>query len=284
MRGTTRRVLRACGATVLALVLPATASAQRVLLEIRPEPGDTIRIRVEQRTEVHGERRRGSAVDATRRVAMSLRLWSRAIVLERLPSATMVLTVTDSVRLTTTDVHARDLAKTTERSLAGRSMRLRLASDGTARLVSEGGERELSAMVSAMPAALPLQPVSVGDSWRREMPVPSADPFAADGGMIRAVFRLDSLSRDRSLAWITVRGELSREPAPAGGGRAGAAMTGKLTGTIVLNRRRGWLDDADFSLNVLTTVAPESGSATSPMQVRTTIVQRMRVEGRRAKP
>jgi len=263
------------------LVAATPLSAQpRVLLELRPVVGDTIRMRIEQETEVNG--RRGSAIDAARRVTMTLRLWSRAIVQQRLPGATGVLAVTDSVRLTTSDPHARELARRTERALAGRAMRLHIAPDGTARLVSEA-ERELTAVVSAMPAALPTRPVAVGDRWRREMPVPATGSLAAEDGVIRAEFRLDSLTRNGTLAWISVRGQLSRD-AVTSSSAAGSSMSGTLVGDILLDRNRGWLNDARFSLVVNTTVASPAGRGATPMHVVTRIVQRMRVEGRGARP
>lgn len=262
--------------------LPAQA---RVTLELRPLPGDTIRMRVDQETQVDGWRgERASGTAAARGMSMSLRMWSRAVVVERLPGATHVLAVTDSVRLTTTDPHARDLAARTERQLAGRAMRLRVAPDGTARLIGGEGDPDLSTVVSAMPAAFPHHPVAVGDRWRREMPVPGAEGLGAEEGVIRAVFRLDSLTGDGALAWISVKGEMSREPLPSfGPATHDADMTGTLAGTLVLDRRRGWLDESRFTLVVHTQVASAPGTTVGPpMRVLTRIVQRMRVAGGRA--
>lgn len=278
-RPASRLPLLLAGLTLGATALPAQT---RVRLELRPVVGDTIRMRIEQETEVVGERTGGSTLPAPRTVSMSLRLWSRAIVQGRTADATDVLTVTDSVRLATTDPHARELAARTERALAGRAVRLRLAPDGTARVEGRQPDGELSAVVAAMPAALPASPVGVGDRWRREMPVPGVDGLGAEEGIIRAVFRLDSLSRDARWAWISVKGELSRDPLPAFGGYASAAdMRGTLHGWIVLDRRRGWLEDAHFAILVRTTVAPPRGSAAPVMRIQTRIEQRMRAESAR---
>lgn len=258
----------------LAATASGTAAQSPVRLELRPTPGDTIRMRVEQETEVLGQR---PGVEAPQRMTMAVRLWSRAVIEGRLRGGTSVLTITDSVRLTTTDPRAQELAGRTARALTGRVMRLRLGVDGTARVIGGEGERELSALVSAMPAAFPAHAVSVGDHWRREMPVPAAPSAAGADGVIRAVFRLDSLTRDGALAWITVKGEMSGE----------AAMTGTVAGALVLDRRRGWLDDARFVLAVQTSVVAP-GTAGMPMQVVTRIRQHMRAEpargGRPAKP
>jgi hypothetical protein len=265
---------------MLAVVfLAAPLGAQtRVQLELRPAVGDTIRMRIEQDTEVQGQKSNSTGT-TPRSVTMSLRLWSRAIVQGRDPGSTAVLTVTDSVRMSTSDPHAQNIAARTEQMLAGRTMRLRVAPDGTARVTGGETDGELSAVVSAMPAALPSKPVSVGERWRREMPVPGANPLGAEEGIIRAVFQLDSVTRRGALAWISVKGELSREPVPAFGGHASTVeMRGTLNGTLVLDRRRGWLTDARFMINVQTTVAPPRTTGLAPMLVLTKIVQRMRVE------
>lgn len=279
-----RHALRPTPYALAALAAAAPLRAQSVVLQLRPEPGDTIRMRVDQETQIVGELRGAST--ATHLSTMTLRLWSRAIVQRRLPGATSVLTITDSVRLTTTDPHAKDVAARTARALAGRAMRLRLAHDGTAR-IEDANDRDLSAVVSAMPAAFPARAVAVGDHWRREMPLPRTHPLASADGVIRAVFRLDSLTQAGGRAWISVRGELSGEPSPAAGGRGEGDMDGTLAGVLVLDRRRGWLEDSRFELAVQTTVVVPSAP---PMRVVTKIQQHMRVDparpvsGRGARP
>lgn len=274
---------RPCVLVALGLLLGSPLAAQpRVRLELRPQPGDTIRMRVEQETRVAGWKGARDAGAGARATSMSLRLWSRAVVLERVAGATHVLTITDSARIVTTDPHAGDAAARAERAMAGRTMRLRVASDGTARLLGQGGDRDLSTVVSAMPAALPHQPVAVGEKWRREMPLPSADGVGPAEGVIRAVFRLDSLTERGAVAWISVKGELSREPAPAFGGRVAAAdLTGTLAGTLVLDRKRGWLDESSFALDVHTVVAPPAGDGTPPLRVHTRVRQQMKAVGGR---
>lgn len=237
-------------------------------------------MRVEQETRVEGWKGARDGGGAARGTTMSLRLWSRAVVLERVSGGTHVLTVTDSARIGTTDPHAREAAARAERMLAGRAMRLRVAADGTARLMGEGNERELSSVVAAMPAAFPHQPVAVGEKWRREMPVPAADGLPADDGIIRAVFRLDSLTHGGAYAWVSLRGELSREAQAGGGGGGRGDMTGTLSGLLVLDRRRGWLDESRFALDVHTVVAPPSGAGGEPpLRVVTRVQQRMQVLG-----
>ena len=55
-------------------------------------------------------------------------------------------------------------------------MRLRLAPDGTTALMEGPGEPDaddISGVVAVMPAAFPRGLVKVGQSWTREMPLPS---------------------------------------------------------------------------------------------------------------
>ena len=249
----------------------------RVVLELRPVPGDTIRMRIDQETEILGQRAGGSrAGSAARGLAMKLQMWSRAIIRQRAATGTSVQTITDSVRLTTTDPQSRALAARTERALAGREMHLLLASDGTARVVGTGSGQELAAIVSSMPAALPGHSVAVGEQWRREMPVPSRRTTRGEG-VIRAVFRLDSLTKDGALAWISVRGQIHREPVAE---NTAHEMSGSLVGTLTLDRRRGWLDDTRFELVVHTSVTT-AGDTIPPMAVVTKISQRMRADARR---
>ncbi|HYD54586.1 MAG TPA: DUF6263 family protein [Gemmatimonadaceae bacterium] len=276
------RAPRPAAGALLALALAATPlPAQRVLLELRPAVGDTIRMRVEQQTEVHGQRKRGGSVDAASRLTMTLRLWSRAIVEQRALRATTLLTVTDSAQLRTTDPHGQAVARRTQEMLAGRMLRLRVAPDGTAAVLGDA-EGDLSAMVAAMPAALPPKPVAVGEKWERSMPVPATNPLLRKPAAIRAVFRLDSLSADGALAWISVHGQLRPDE---GGAPAEASMVGTVTGTILLNRRRGWLDQSQFAMEFRSIVGrPREAGAGAPMEITTRIIQRLRVEGRGGKP
>lgn len=263
---------------VASLIASERLAAQpRVLLELRPAPGDTIRMRIDQETEILGQRGQGSrARSVARGLAMKLQMWSRAIIRDRAAAGTSLQTVTDSVRMTTTDPQSRALAARTERALAGRVMHLLLAPDGTARVVGTGAGQELSTIVSSMPAALPSHAVAVGDQWRREMPVPSQRATRGEG-VIRAVFRLDSLTRDGALAWISVRGEIHRDPVTE---NPAHEMSGSLVGALTLDRRRGWLDDTRFVLVVHTSVGAV-GDTAPPMAVVTKISQRMRVDARR---
>jgi hypothetical protein len=131
-----------------------------------------------------------------------------------------------------------------------------------------------------VPAVLSRSSVSVGDKWTREMQIPlSNEPGAV--GAVRATFHLDSLGRNGDIAYISLRGTMSRintpGAAPAG---PGYGTTGQLSGTIQIDRRLGWITDSKSTIVVQSTITPASSKKgepeREPMQVRTKITQWIR--------
>jgi hypothetical protein len=251
-------------------------AAQSVLLELRPREGDTLRMRLDQSTETVASRKGTVPMQAT----TVLRMFSRAIVEGRTANATLIFAITDSVELTSSDAHARRIVDDAERQLKGRQMRLRLAPNGTVSL-GEGARdvpRAVSELVSVMPASFPSQAVVVGDTWVREMPIPPGVRLGVPiGGMVRSTFRLDSLARDGRFAYVSMRGTM--HPVIVGV-MTTAAIGGSVDGNMVVDRRRGWLSESRFLIQMRTTVESKDGRVVEPMQFRTTITQRMRVEKR----
>jgi hypothetical protein len=253
---------------------PSRASAQRYLLQLKPKVGDTLRMELEEQREHTGTTKFGGG-DSSRTMSTRLRMISRAIVQGKLRSAVTVLAIIDSVSLTTTDQHAPAMA-------AGQRMLFRLGEDGTIRVVDDepGANRGASELVALMPAALPTHPVGVGDTWARSIPMVVAR--GSDDGVVRAVFRLDSLSPDENLAYISMRGEMRRDSVPAGPPR-GTRMqvSGTVTGDLRLDRRRGWLTESQFAVLLRTTMVPGAASGASPVRFLTRITQRMRTLDRK---
>lgn len=256
------------------LLFAADAYAQRMQLELRPRVGDTLRMRLDQVTEISGGRQ-GAAMKP---VITTLRMFSRAIVQSSAPASALILAITDSVDVSSNDEHARALTAETERQLRGRQMRLRLSPDGTVGIAEQPDvPKEVNDLVSVMPGSFPRDPVSIGESWVREMPIASGSAFGAPiGGVVRANFRLDSISRGGDLAFISMRGSVV-PPSQVGGEQA---MTGSIDGAIVVNRRRGWLSESRFEVEMNTTV-PTLGESRAPAKFRTRITQRMRIFDRR---
>jgi hypothetical protein len=139
---------------------------------------------------------------------------------------------------------------------------------------------ELRHLFGEMPAMLARNPVAVGEKWTREMQIPlSSEPGAV--GSVRATFRLDSLGRNGDIAYISMRGTMSRintpGTAPAG---PGYGTSGQLSGTIQIDRRLGWITDSKSSIITRSTIisAPtrRGEPPMAPMQVRTKITQWIR--------
>jgi hypothetical protein len=255
------------------VAVPTSASAQRYRLQLKPRIGDTLQMELDEQREHTGTTKLGGS-DSTRRISTRLRMYSRAIVQGKLLNAVTVLAVVDSVSLTTNDQHSRA-------SAAGQRMLFRLSEDGTMRVVDEGqgANRGASELVALMPAALPTHPVEVGDSWSRSIPMVVAR--AAEEGVVHASFRLDSVSRDGTLAYISMRGDMKRDSVPAGPPRGSRmSVSGTVNGALLLDRRRGWLTESNFAVVLRTTMVPSAAGA-YPMRFLTHITQRMRTLDRK---
>jgi hypothetical protein len=100
------------------------------------------------------------------------------------------------------------------------------------------------------------------------------------GGVARATFRLDSLSRQGELAYISMRGTLEPHPSDAAALAPGLVLPplgGTVAGSMVVNRRRGWLSSSQFVVDLRTTIASKSAA---PTEFHMRVTQQMRVFGR----
>ena len=268
----------------------ARAGAQSVTLQIKPRVGDTLRMRLDQESELTGVRRRSDGESGTM-VLTSMRMFSRAIVegasdqRDGEGGGTTVLAVTDSVLLSTTDEHVRAAAVQIQEQMRGQRIRFRVAPDGTVEMMhSPGGTpREVVQVVSLMPAAFPKGPISVGESWIREMPLPAGTQLGAQvSGKLHVTFRLDSLTHGREWAYVSMRGEM--RPATGPGASASVLDKGLVNGTMLVDQRRGWLIESRFNIVVSSTVTPPSsmmaGGITS-MHMQMRITQHMHTFERR---
>jgi hypothetical protein len=253
-----------------------------VLLQIRPRVGDTLHLRLDQETELRGMR----GTSATT-VTTTMRVFSRAIVERSAPTATYVRAVTDSIRLTTSDERARNLEDEARQSLEGRTMTLRISPDGTVSVTDSTGDasREVADAVSLMPAAFPRGPIAIGYTWTREMALPGGGHVTAGGasasGWLHTKFRLDSLSRHGTIAYVSMRGEMSPDPAASARGSVGPVLeNGTVTGTMLVDRVRGWLTESQFTV-IAHSVVHVPGSDDTVMRFETRVTQRMKTVEKR---
>ena len=266
-----------------ALAICATQSAaQTVTLRVKPHVGDTLRMRLDQQSEMTGVRRTATG-EASAMVINSMKMFSRAIVESATDAGTTVLAITDSLLLSSTDDRTRATAAQVEQRIRGQRIRFRVAPDGTVGMVesNDGAPREIAQVVSLMPAAFPKGPIKVGESWIREMPLPVGSQLGAQlSGKLHVTFRFDSLTHGGDWAYVSMRGEV--EPATGPGAASAATLDkGLVTGTMLVDQRRGWLTESWFSIVVSSTMkaVAASGIASTRMQMR--ITQHMHTMDRR---
>lgn len=265
---------RSARAAAVAAVLGAAfvarpAHAQRVRLEIRPQVGDTIHMRLDQEIEVSGTSL--AAAGGPKSMTGSIHVRTRAIPLRRLASGSLVRAVTDSIAL----APIGGAPVTTPRSaLEGATVTMIVGTDGGLQVI-DTGERDGGTTSLFPPTApmLPTSPVSVGGRWTRTLQLPIGNGSAGIA-RVEANFRLDSLSGNGDIAYITMNGTLNRI---GGTGRSGGSQrsTGTLSGSMQLDRRLGWITDTHLVLNVHTVIT-SGDPARSPAQVQMKVTQRLR--------
>ena len=266
----------------IALLAVRPLSAQGAVLQIKPRAGDTLRMRLDQQSEMTGVRRT-AAGEASAMVMSSMRMYSRAIVEGTALEGTIVLAVTDSVMFRTSDEHARAAAQLAEERMRGQRVRFHVTPDGTVGMSQsgDGASREVAQVVSLMPAAFPKARIDVGERWIREMPLPTGGQFGALlSGKLHVTFRFDSLTHGGDWAFVSMRGEM--QPVTGPGSASGTVLEeGLVSGTMLVDQRRGWLTESWFSIVVssMTTPPPATGIVSMHMQMR--ITQHMHTFDRR---
>lgn len=260
------------------LASPAAAHGQvhPVLLQIRPRVGDTLRLRVDQMMEMEGTTKVGKG-DTTTTETTSLLVFTRIAIESNDTDGTIMLATTDSVRLTTTAAGAASGRSQPLRAMEGQRVRLKVTPDGSTSIANPEPwtPSDLQALFAQMPATLPKEPIAPGSSWSRGMEIPLAATSGEKGNaMLTAVFHFDSLTRGGDLAWITVKGRLTRtESAPTSRNAASVATSGTVAGSILVDRRRGWITDAKTVITVRSLVQPPGRNV---VRVRMKITQWMK--------
>jgi hypothetical protein len=277
-RGTQHaRSLALAAAALIGATWPAGAQTavarDGVVLRLHPHVGDTLHTRLEQLTEITVTR----PGTTPRPVATTVTVLARTVVQASRQASTTILTVVDSADVRTSDPHGGAMAAQAERSLREQQLILQLAEDGTVEIARDARgvavSREVSEAMASMPAVFPHRSVAIGERWRREMPLVSSNPLggAGPGAHVRAEFRLDSLGRHGELAYVSMRGEIVPDD-----DRLGPDLSGRMSGEMQVDRRRGWMTDARFTLVVMSMVASPAGAAAAPMRFLTKVTQRLR--------
>jgi hypothetical protein len=265
---------------LLAQTAAGSASQAAVQLRMHPHVGDTLYTRLEQQTEVSGEGRRGAAA-TLRSMTTSVIVMARTIVQASRTATTTVLTIVDSAQVHSSDAHGAVMAAQAERALRGQQLLLQLAEDGTVESARDARgaavPRDMAEAMAAMPAVFPHRPVSVGERWERDMPLPTGSSLGGRGSPhVLAQFRLDSLGRNGELAYVSMHGDIVSEP-----DAQGMQLSGNLSGAMRVDRVRGWMTESRFSVLIRSLVTPPQVSGIAPMHFVTKLTQHLRTMDKR---
>jgi hypothetical protein len=258
----------------------AARAAKAVRLRIRPRVGDTLRMRFDQVVQSAGPAPQASPV-ASRSSAMHV--MSHSVVERSDDAGAVVLTITDSAVFEAPGIDPRQV-EAARRSMRGRWARMRVSPAGAMEMIDTRHDGAASdpgtAALTRLPGTLPDGPVKVGESWTRDLALPwglggGSSAFSA-GGKLRVIFRLDSLAKSGTLAFVSMRGALAR----SGVSQAGAHVnsSGTMTGVLRVDLRRGWMTESRAEFAMVTTWLPVEGSKAKPMQLRVTITQSLRCD------
>ena len=280
---------------------PQDAGARALSLQVRPAPGDVLRLEMQQVIEMTGARKpagvlavgglptSGQPVDSAPTVGPRRdRLPTQVTIMDYYAHSTVesldstgivLLAVTDSLLVRAGKQGQPLVSQSLPIEPSAGSTRVRVSTNGAMSMLNATGRAaSVGATLSAMPAMLPDQPVAVGESWERDVHLPPL-PFTSfrAEGVLRTTFTLDSTTRDGRDAYVSVRGELHRDGSlkelPVG---SRVITDGTLRGTLVLDRKRGWITDARTTIEVRSDVVAADDAA-PPMQLGIRISQRMRV-------
>ena len=117
------------------------------------------------------------------------------------------------------------------------------------------------------------------------MPLPGAGHITAGAssaaGWLHTKFRLDSLSKRGTIAYVSMHGEMTPDPdALRGTGTAAVLDSGIVSGTMIVDRARGWLTESQFTI-VAHSTFHLPGSDDTVMRFETRVTQHMKtVEAR----
>lgn len=270
------------GIALIALLVVAPAlmaqSGRAIALRIKPHVGDTLYTRFEQHVEMVGTTRVGDA-DTTMRMTSTMIMLSHVLVRGSDETGTIVTTITDSVSLVAEGSGAATPPESARKAMQGRRVQLHIAPDGSATVLDAPDEfaPDVRAVVSGMPSTLPDRPVPVGGTWEKRMAIPvGGRAGGAHAATLRALYRLDSLSADGDIAYISMRGTLTRDSTAVLPSHVRITSTGSITGNMRVDRRSGWWSDSFATIALTSFLTPTTLTPSmQPVRVETKITQHM---------
>jgi hypothetical protein len=238
----------------------------RVVLNVRPYPGDVIRQRIEHEVDEQGTMTLLSG-DSTVRVSTRTVLIVRSRVDAADSIGALFTAQVESVTVSATGgkEENRRARIASGMALQQRTLKMKLAPDGGLVVLDDGTGQSvtalatLAALVDRVPAALPVLAVREREKWTRHMVL-----AGAPGDGIDAVFTLDSLTRYGDFAWVSVRGVMRDPTADAGA---------EVSGWILLDRRRGWITRSRMLMTMRAMTGAQGGMP--PMRFVMRVEQRV---------
>ena len=253
------------------------AQSSSVLLQVRPGAGDTIKVRLDQTVEMTGP----PGVDGKPVAESGTLVLLATLAVESVDDdGATIVSVTDSLRVNSPPSSASSAVLAWAAVAANRAVRFRVAPNGAAYVPSARGRATPSAPVAShMPATLPSRAIAPGTSWNSVLQVPLASSVDPKGtATLVATFTFDSLSRSGELAFLSLRGRLTKsdqDGAPGSDARNLVETSGTVVGHVLLDRRRGWITDARTTFSLLSLVS--HADPTRPaVRVKMTISQWLR--------
>ncbi|MFP5355619.1 MAG: hypothetical protein ACLGIK_10810, partial [Gemmatimonadota bacterium] len=197
-------------------------SVAPLVLQLRPRPGDLLRLRLDQTIEMGVSAR--AADDTTAADVTSLVMLARLAVESSDPEGATVMSAVDSVRIESSGRYQSDVLRQAA-ALQGQRFRFRVAPDGATAVsgADAWAGPAVGSFLSQLPATLPRDAVAPGATWNRTVEIPLA--ASTDGratATLTATFRFDSLSRSGEFAYLSMKGRLVRSGPMQAGGRAGS--------------------------------------------------------------
>ena len=248
-----------------------------VLLQVKPNPGDTIRVRLDQTVEMSGP----LGPDGRTPVESGTLVLLATLAVESVDhEGATIVSATDSLRVNAPPNSASSAVLAWAAVAANRAVRFRVAPNGAAWVPTGRGRAVPSAaLATQMPATLPTRPINRGTTWSSNLSVPLASSVDPGGtAILVAQFTFDSLSRSGELAFLSLRGRLMKsetEDKEKKNGQSVVETSGTVVGSVTLDRRRGWITDARTTFSLYSLVTSADGSK-PPVRVRMTISQWMR--------
>ena len=253
------------------------AQGSSVLLQVRPGAGDTIRVRLDQTVEMTGP----TGTDGKQVAESGTLVLLATLAVESVDEqGATIVSVTDSLRVNSPPNSASSAVLAWAAIASNRAVRFRVAPNGAAYVPTGRGRSAPSAAVAShMPATLPSRAIAPGTSWNSVLQVPLASSVDPKGtATLVATFTFDSLSRSGELAFLSLRGRLTKadpDGASSTDSRSLVETSGIVEGQVMLDRRRGWITDARTTFSLLSLVTP--ADPTKPtVRVKMTISQWLR--------